>query len=144
MSSGYALGAAFERRTMAALETDGYEVFRSAGSHGKSDVIAIKQGQVLLIQCKRSGKIDRAEWNELVRLRQALDPRGGTVLALLAYMPGARGGVAFRELLHQLEHKQRRDNAYRMWTTEGAGSERSGAGAVGGSEGGSSRGKGVG
>lgn len=120
MTTNYARGAAFELRVAAKLAEDGYETFRSAGSHGKADVVALKPGEVLLVQCKRSGLIDREEWNGLVRLRQALDPRGETVRALLAFMPGRRG-IAYRELLYQLERGERRQLAYRGWTPDRVG-----------------------
>jgi Holliday junction resolvase len=120
--TNYARGADFERRVGKALSEHGYEVFRAAGSHGKADLCAVKPGQVLLVQCKRNGEIAREEWNELVRLRQALDPRGETVLALLAYMPG-RQGIAYRRLLYQVEPHARRGFAYLSWTPDEIGAE---------------------
>src|SRR5690606_18497279 len=52
----YAGGADFEREVRAALVADGYElVVRSAGSKTKVDLVAIKAGQVLIVQCKRNG-----------------------------------------------------------------------------------------
>lgn len=120
--SNYGLGTDFERRCFAALAKDGYFVVRSAGSHGIADLVALKPGQILLVQCKRDGEILREEWNELVKLAQRMDPRAGTrghrvVVPLLAYMPSARG-IAYRELLHQLEHRERRRHAWRRWTPD--------------------------
>lgn len=117
MPTNYGRGAEFERRVAAALQRDGYQTFRSAGSRGKVDILALKPGQILLIQCKRNGEIEREEWNAVVKMRQALDPRGGTAVALLAYMPGARG-IAYAELLWQLEPGQRRAGARRAWTPD--------------------------
>ena len=39
-NSNYRKGVAFERRVMHYLESIGYEVFRTAGSHGVADLIA--------------------------------------------------------------------------------------------------------
>lgn len=115
--SNYRRGAAFELRVAKALEEDGYFVVRSAGSHGAADLVALKLGEVLLVQCKRSGAISREDWNDLVRLRQRLDPRGETVHALLALMPGVRG-IEYRRLLYQLAHNERRDLAYLRWVPD--------------------------
>lgn len=59
--SKYSDGARFERTTRHALEADGYEVIRSAGSKGKVDLVAFKQGQQLFIQCKINGLCAPAE-----------------------------------------------------------------------------------
>jgi Holliday junction resolvase len=62
MPSGYRNGADLERAVKHHLEDDGYQlVIKSGGSKGKVDVIALKPGQVLLIQCKRSGTMSPAD-----------------------------------------------------------------------------------
>lgn len=115
--TNYARGADFERRVGKALTAEGFEVFRSAGSHGKADLCAVKPGQVLLVQCKRNGQIDRDEWNELVALRLALDPRGTTVVALLAFMPG-RSGIAYRRLDRTVALGEQRVHASSAWAPD--------------------------
>ena len=47
---------------------NGYEPFRSSGSHGKIDVIAMKPGELLFIQCKKTGTLSKADGAELLRL----------------------------------------------------------------------------
>jgi hypothetical protein len=64
-TTGYQLGYSFERRVYALLEGMGYFVMRSSGSKGIADLIAVRKGSVLFVQCKRSGKIESKEWNEL-------------------------------------------------------------------------------
>lgn len=59
--TNYRNGTVFEYAVRNKLRNDGYEVFRSAGSKTKVDLIAIKHGQILLVQCKRDGKISPAE-----------------------------------------------------------------------------------
>lgn len=54
-NSNYRKGYLRERRTMALLEAAGYTAFRTAGSHGPVDVIAISPLGMRLAQIK-SGK----------------------------------------------------------------------------------------
>lgn len=66
--SNYSNGAAHERRTKLKLEADGYYVIKSAGSKGAADLVALKPGQILLVQGKLSGHLPPAEWNDLWEL----------------------------------------------------------------------------
>jgi len=59
--SAYSKGANFERRVRGYLQEIGFVVFRSAGSHTPADLIALKAGEVLLVQCKLDGKISPTE-----------------------------------------------------------------------------------
>lgn len=68
VTTGYRLGVALEYRVKAILETDGYWVIRAASSKGIADLVALKTGQTLLVQCKRSGALPPAEWNDLYDL----------------------------------------------------------------------------
>lgn len=52
MKNKYQAGANFERRVVKELEAQGWDCFRSAGSHGYADVIALKAGEIRLIQCQ--------------------------------------------------------------------------------------------
>jgi Holliday junction resolvase len=69
--SGYAKGTRFEHKVRDDLETNGYAVVRAAGSKGgtKADLLGFKPGQLLLVQCKRTGKtLPAEEWNRLVEV----------------------------------------------------------------------------
>jgi len=122
MSTQYERGAEFERRVAKRLTVDGYACFRSAGSHGKADIVAIKPGQILLIQCKRDGEISRAEWNGLLELAHLIQPSLSNGLGrrvvwpLLAFMPG-RQGISYRMLLRPAEPHQRR--SFSVWAPDG-------------------------
>ena len=50
--SAYSRGAQFERRTRKFLEAQGWTVFRSAGSKSPADLICLRMGEVLLVQCQ--------------------------------------------------------------------------------------------
>lgn len=93
-------GRRFEYRVRDALREDGYEVLRSAGSKTKIDLVAIKRGQQIFIQCKLNGLCAPAERS---RLRD------------LAGMVGALPVVAY-------SHKEGRAAAtvrYRLLTGDG-------------------------
>ena len=72
MTTGYRLGVALEYRAKQLLEADGYFVVRAAASKGVVDLAAMQPGQLLLVQCKRSGALPPAEWNELYDLAARL------------------------------------------------------------------------
>lgn len=63
--SNYHRGRDLEHRVRAHLRDQGYEVLRTAGSKSKVDLVALKPGQLLFVQCKRSGALPPAEWNAL-------------------------------------------------------------------------------
>ncbi len=87
----YRRGADFERRVAEHLTTDGYLVLRAAGSHGHADLVALKAGQVLLVQCKLGGPgaVPPAEWNGLYMAAMTVG-----ALPLVASRP-ARGHLAY-------------------------------------------------
>jgi Holliday junction resolvase len=93
--SSYARGTYAEKRTAAALRDDGYFVVESRGSHGCADLLAVKPGQVLLVQVKTGdARLDHEWWNEL--LAAAL--RAGA-LAIVADWP-RRGRLRLRQITH--------------------------------------------
>jgi Holliday junction resolvase len=100
-------GDAFERRTRAQLDAAGYRTLRSSGSSGPFDLVALRLGELHLIQCKADGRLDPAEWNELLDLAVEL---GGT--AILAQRDPRRH-IEYRRLTH---HKGKpRDGAVPLW-----------------------------
>lgn len=60
----YRNGADFERQCKDDLESMGYCVLRSAGSHSPADLVVLHRDRVSLgVQCKRNGRLDPDEWN---------------------------------------------------------------------------------
>jgi Holliday junction resolvase len=106
-STGYRLGRDLEYRTKRQLERDGYWVQRAAASKGLVDLVALKPGQILLVQCKRSGSLPPAEWNALhtlagmlgaVPVMAVMGARGTELWRLLAAKTGKRGARQPMEL----------------------------------------------
>lgn len=97
--SEYAAGTKFERKVRTDLRDNGYEVIRSAGSKTKVDLVAMKPGELLLVQCKRDGTLPPDEWDRLYDLARWIS--GYPILA----SNGERGrGVRYDRLL---DHKRR-------------------------------------
>ena len=61
----YRRGVRFEHTTLYDLRSNGYYAQRTPGSRGVADVMAVKPGQVLLVQCKISGSLAPEPWNAL-------------------------------------------------------------------------------
>lgn len=88
--SQYARGRRLEWDVRDHLIEHGYDVIRAASSKGPVDVAAFKQGEVLFVQAKTSGRISPAERAEVLRVA-GLIPQGVPLVAL-------RPGVRFRRL----------------------------------------------
>lgn len=92
--SGYSDGVRVEHAVIHALTADGWECTRAASSKGVADVIAIGDGQVLLVNVKRSRPPGPGERAALLRVADRL---GKTVaIPLVAIGPASR--LTFRVL----------------------------------------------
>lgn len=100
-------GRALEHAARKLLDDAGYWTMRSAGSKGAVDVLAMKPGQTLLVQCKSNGSLPSAEWNELY----ALAARLGAVPVLAT---GTPAHVEFGEMIARKAHGSRRKPMVRM------------------------------
>ena len=96
----YRAGAEFERRIRIDLTGKGFRIIRSAGSKGKIDLLAGREGLRLAVQCKLRGAISTVEWNELLEWAAAFD--AVPVLAV-----GGRG-VRYWELTGRKERRGER------------------------------------
>jgi Holliday junction resolvase len=107
--TAYQRGNAFERIIADQLRGDGYSVWQTRGSKSPVDIVAIKTGQTLFVQCKGgAGGLTSARWDELHDLAAAvgavpiLADRGGRGIYRLRRITGryrphqageARGGI---------------------------------------------------
>lgn len=87
-------GIYLERRTAEILANRGWFTIRAAGSHGIADVVAIRAGEVALVQCKTSGVIPGAEWNRLHDLAGTL----GAVPVVAQYDTATHRRIVFVEV----------------------------------------------
>lgn len=65
--TNYTRGRALEYEIRDRLREDGYQAFRTAGSRGVADIVAIKPGQIVYCQAKKGGRISPAERTALFR-----------------------------------------------------------------------------
>ncbi len=79
MTSSYVKGRAFEHYVKRKLEAKEWIVIRNRGSRGIFDLLAVKHGKIMLIQCKWSNLIEEGERRNL--LSKALKAGGIPVLA---------------------------------------------------------------
>jgi Holliday junction resolvase len=84
-NAAYRDGRKLEYAAAADLRSNGYTVLRTAGSHGIVDLIAVKPGELLFIQCKldgyltpreRAGLVELARWARAVPLSAAWRKEG--------------------------------------------------------------------
>jgi Holliday junction resolvase len=66
--SHYSRGANFERRVAAYYKDKGFLVIRSAGSHSPVDLVALRAGEVILIQVKIDGRLSKIAREQLIEL----------------------------------------------------------------------------
>jgi Holliday junction resolvase len=76
------------------LRDNGYSCTRAASSKGTADVIAIKQGQALLVNVKRTRMPGPGERADLLRVAACLPGAGVPLVALKPL----RGRLQFRRL----------------------------------------------
>lgn len=112
----YRSGARFERQVQTHLHLNGYYAVRTPGSKGAADVVAIKAGQVLLVQAKTDGRCDPEPWNALYDLAEALG-----AVPLLAARPRP-GAVEYWRLLRRKDGGGRQPKT--LFTVDEAGEAR--------------------
>ena len=106
----YRRGRALEYRVRDEFKAHGYPlVLRSPQSRGKIDVVAIRPGEVVFVQCKRGGGLGVAEWNEVLDLSRACG-----AIPLLASCPTGRGTVYMR--LTGRKDGSKRRQPFEPWT----------------------------
>ena len=82
----YRIGRALEYRCRDALKKLGYFVLRSPASKSPLDLVAVRSGLVLFVQCKRGGSLPPLKWNALFDLAATVQ-----AIPVLASQPVYRG-----------------------------------------------------
>ena len=67
VGSRYRKGHRWELKVKKMWEAKGFVVYRSAGSKGAADLIALRDGQIVLIQVKVNSKPSRSEVAKLLK-----------------------------------------------------------------------------
>ena len=89
----YRLGRAFEYRARDFLRNCGYFVLRSPRSGSPVDLVAVKKGTNLFIQCKLDGNLRVKDWNALFDLSESVGS-----IPVLAESATGRDGLTFWRL----------------------------------------------
>ena len=98
----YRLGRSFEYRARDDLRKKKFFVLRSPRSQSPTDLVALRIGVVLMVQCKRSGALGPKEWNELFDLATSVG-----AVPVMAEMPGGRG-IRYWRLIDRKDGSKRR------------------------------------
>lgn len=106
--TGYTQGRKVEYDVIEYLKKNGYDCVRGASSKGLADVVGIKHGQVLIVNCKRTTPPGPAERADLIRLARLLP---GVGVPLVALHP-RREQLQFRRLIDA------RPSAWLAWTAD--------------------------
>lgn len=110
-TSIYRLGRQFEYRIRDYLKKLGFFVLRSPASKSPIDLVAIRKGLVLFVQCKTSGTLPPKEWNALLDLSESVG-----AVPVLAEREKVRG-----ILFHKLKGRKdgsKRAQPYELFTPE--------------------------
>lgn len=91
--SPYQIGRSFEYRCRDYFKKLKYFTLRSPRSGGVVDVVAIKKGCVLFLQCKKAGYIGVGEWNKLYELAISVG-----AIPVMATVKESGRGILFYEL----------------------------------------------
>ena len=98
MGANYKRGRTFEYRAKRDLERRGYVVVRSAGSRTPADLVAGREGRVLLVQCTTSSQSKSQE--DRARLREMAERFGAE--PVLVWKDGRRGPLVWETLQNEL------------------------------------------
>lgn len=99
----YRYGRQFEYKVRDELKALGYFALRSPASRTPIDVLAIKPGAVLMVQCKRGGNLRVSEWNVLFDLAISCG-----ALPVLASLPVPKRGTVYEILVGRKDGSKRR------------------------------------
>lgn len=98
----YRYGRQFEYRVRDQLREFGFFCLRSPRSLSPLDLVAIKPGAVLFVQCKRNGELGVNGWNALLDLSRSVG-----AIPLLAEVAPARGHILYWRLLEKKDGTKR-------------------------------------
>lgn len=98
----YRYGRQFEYRVRDALRKAGFYAQRSPASKSVLDILAVRPGEVWMVQCKRGGALGVVEWNALYDTAHAYG-----AIPILASQEAGRGSMAFNVLIGKKDGSKR-------------------------------------
>lgn len=99
MSKNYRRGRSFEYRVKSYLESKGFSVVRSAGSRSPADLVAGRNGLVLLVQCTTTDTCkDDSDRLGLVKMAE-----GFGAVPIMVWKECERGPLVWETLLPDIE-----------------------------------------
>lgn len=98
MANQYRRGARAENRVADVLRERGYDVIRSAASKGSADLVAIHDGELVLVQVKLTDKTLPSPLERTQLIRVARRAGAVPVIAYLSTRPGRATEYFYREL----------------------------------------------
>lgn len=108
--SMYRRGRQFEYAVRDALRKVGFFAQRSPASKSVLDILAVRPGEVWMVQCKRHGALGVAEWNELF-----ITAKAAGAIPILASCESGRGSMAFFVLLEKKDGSKRAQPMSRVY-----------------------------
>lgn len=108
-NSNYTNGRVLEYAAKHALEAAGYFVVRAASSKGCADLVALKRGEIRLVQCKLQGTTGQSELAKLHEIARQLDAAPPLLVSW------HKDGRAARELLFREVFWSAAAQKYRVW-----------------------------
>lgn len=102
-------GYHFEQRVRGDLALS-YHIGRAAGSKGVWDLIAMRAGELVLVQCKVDGRMDPAEWNALLAIADEVG-----AIAVLAQRIEPAHKLIYRRLLTRKDDRHREQQLWEPW-----------------------------
>jgi Holliday junction resolvase len=98
----YRYGRQFEYRVRDALRKAGFFAQRSPASKSVLDLLAVRPGEVWMVQCKRGGALGVTEWNMLYDTARAYG-----AVPIMASQEAGRGSMAFYVLIGKKDGSKR-------------------------------------
>lgn len=98
----YRRGRSFEYSVRDRLKRVGYFIMRSPASRSPIDLVAVKSGVVLFIQCKINGALQPKEWNEVYDLATSVGS-----IPILAVRDGLRDAKYYRLIARKTGERAR-------------------------------------
>jgi Holliday junction resolvase len=108
--SMYRRGRQLEYKVRDHLRKLGFFAQRSPASKSPVDILAVRRGEVWMVQCKRGGALGVGEWNQLIDTARAAG-----AIPIMASMETGRGSLAYFHLDQKKDGTKRQQPMTRIY-----------------------------